>query len=325
MTHALPFSLYSLLYQIVDYAGLFPPASLALEPAIRNFIRYQTWPEHWMLSRFIIPAVKLRELAELVMTGLTWDGTLRFSVLGRSGMDPEAFLTGVEADIQEVKDFRRLMGERFQLDVYETRIPVAEEEQHVRAILDKAIPIFYNAGLSSFFESPFSQGWEFRAEDLIQVIAHANATTPSDLHVGFKLRTGGVTADAFPTPAQVAFALCSCRDTGVSIKCTAGLHHPIRSFRTEVGTNMHGFLNVFIGGVMASAHGLDVNRVGKILEEENPAQFEFSSDELVWNGLKVETAHIEKIRRLGLISFGSCSFEEPKEDLEALGFHLIKS
>ena len=65
--------LYALLHNIIDYAGLFPPANLPLDEAIHNFIRYREAPEHWMLSRFIIPAVKLDELSQ-ILPKLTWWG-----------------------------------------------------------------------------------------------------------------------------------------------------------------------------------------------------------------------------------------------------------
>jgi hypothetical protein len=59
-------SLKALLTGVVDYAGMFPPAQLALAPAIRNYARYRTEPEKWMLGRFICPAVKLGDLSPLV-------------------------------------------------------------------------------------------------------------------------------------------------------------------------------------------------------------------------------------------------------------------
>src|SRR5262245_38924762 len=58
-------ALRALLGGIIDYAGLFPPAQLPLEEAIRNYARYRTEPESWMLGRFVIPATRLKELAEL--------------------------------------------------------------------------------------------------------------------------------------------------------------------------------------------------------------------------------------------------------------------
>lgn len=306
-------SLYSLLFQVIDYAGLFPPANLPLEPAMRNFIHYQTWPERWMLSRFILPAAKLGELSRLIENGLTWEGTLGFSILGSGNQD--GFQTGVEVDVRAVEAFRARFGERVRLEGYETRVPAGGGKEAIQVALTDVIPILHEAELTPFFEAPFGPGWEAGAGHLI----HALGEGASDFRAGFKLRTGGVTAEAFPTPEQVAFALCTCRAARVPLKCTAGLHHSIRSFRAEVGTKMHGFLNVFVAGVLAWARGLDQAEVVQVLVEEAPDRFEFSSTGVVWRGHWATLPEITTARREGILTFGSCSFEEPKEDLEALG------
>ncbi len=241
-------SVYALLSQIIDYAGLFPPANLTLIEAIRNFIHYRTLPEQWMLSRFILPAHRIGDLSRLIDNGLTWEGTLSFSILGQGGADRTAFLTGLDADVQAVSTFRAQYGGRVRADVYETRVPASEvgEDDRARILLGEALPRLAGAGLVPFLETPFGIGWEARAGVLIRALSQV----PAAPRAGFKLRTGGVTADAFPSPKQISLALRLCEAQGVPLKCTAGLHHPVRSFREEVGTNMHGFLNVFVAGVL---------------------------------------------------------------------------
>ena len=52
----------ALLSGMVDYAGLFPPAQLPLEKAVREYAVHLGGAEAWMLGRFIIPAQRLEEL-----------------------------------------------------------------------------------------------------------------------------------------------------------------------------------------------------------------------------------------------------------------------
>ncbi|HVI80050.1 MAG TPA: hypothetical protein VM715_18180, partial [Candidatus Acidoferrum sp.] len=134
---------------------------------------------------------------------------------------------------------------------------------------------------------------------------------------GYKLRTGGVTADAFPTSTQIARALVTAATHQLAIKFTAGLHHPIRQFRDEVNTKMHGFLNVLGAAVLAAEHQWEIDQAVTMLEDEDPRSFSFSDDFLMWRDWKIDTERLQ-YRRKFVSSFGSCSFDEPRDDLRAL-------
>ncbi len=54
-------SLAALLSNLIDYAGLYPPAGLPLESVLRNYAAYRNSPQGWMLNRLVLPAAKLRE------------------------------------------------------------------------------------------------------------------------------------------------------------------------------------------------------------------------------------------------------------------------
>jgi hypothetical protein len=131
------------------------------------------------------------------------------------------------------------------------------------------------------------------------------------------MRTGGVTADAFPTSAQIARALVTAATHKLPIKFTAGLHHPIRQFRDEVKTKMHGFLNVLGGAVLAAEHQWDTDQAVTMLEDEDPCSFSFADDFFAWRDWKIDTERLQH-RRKFVSSFGSCSFDEPRDDLRAL-------
>lgn len=134
-----------------------------------------------------------------------------------------------------------------------------------------------------------------------------------------KIRTGGVTADAFPKAEAVAAFIRRCHELGIPFKATAGLHHPIRCVRpltydaaSDRGT-MHGFLNVFIAAAIPEF-------ATQILEEENPRAFGFDEGGLWWHDLRVTCEELARVREDFAISFGSCSFEEPIRELQELGW-----
>lgn len=53
----IPESLHALLANLIDYAGLYPPASLPLPAVLENYEAYLASAENWMLNRLVLPAV----------------------------------------------------------------------------------------------------------------------------------------------------------------------------------------------------------------------------------------------------------------------------
>jgi hypothetical protein len=316
-------SLRALLSGILDYAGLFPPAKLPLDEAIRNYARYRQEPENWMLGRFILPAARLAELdafADLFLQGPPFV----FSVLGRSGSSPDDFLAGVGADLEAVSAFRERHGSSVVVDVYESKLPEqvnywlsADKVRNLILACSMVLDPQRTADLMPYFECGFGPDW--RESLPLTLNGIAGFTQDFGRPAGFKLRCGGLDAAAFPSPERVAFVLGACRDAGVPLKFTAGLHHPIRRFDASVGTKMHGFLNVLDAGVLAHARRLTEEQLILLLEEGDPKQF-FFEEEFRWRDWCASTEEIRTVRRSGLISFGSCSFDEPRDDLRALGW-----
>jgi hypothetical protein len=67
-----PESLRALLSNLIDYAGLYPPASLSLPVAVENYRKYLVSPESWILNRLVLPFSKLND----VEIGENWRVTL---------------------------------------------------------------------------------------------------------------------------------------------------------------------------------------------------------------------------------------------------------
>jgi hypothetical protein len=54
-----------------------------------------------------------------------------------------------------------------------------------------------------------------------------------------------------------------------------------------------------------------------MLDDESPASFSFTEEFFGWREWKIPTGRISELRTL-VTSLGSCSFDEPREDLRAL-------
>jgi hypothetical protein len=56
-------SLQALLANLIDYAGLYPPAGLPLEIVIERYRGFRASPERWILHRLVLPKAKLADAA----------------------------------------------------------------------------------------------------------------------------------------------------------------------------------------------------------------------------------------------------------------------
>lgn len=302
-------SLCALLSGAFDYAGLFPPAELALAPALENYGTYVRSDDRWMLGRFILPIGKF-EATSSKLIPFDVESRLRISALCAKPESASDFSNAVESAATVIRAFNATHGATASVDQLEIPLPagvLSGELNDVRGLIS-------DLKIAAFFESPVDE-----AEEAIAVLADTRESSANlSAHFGFKLRTGGVIASAFPSSVQTARALVAASRHKVPIKFTAGLHHPVRSFQPSVQTIMHGFLNVLGAGVLAIQHEWDVQQTAAMLEDENAESFAFTEDEFTWRDWSVTTDEITANRAL-ITSLGSCSFDEPREDLRALG------
>jgi hypothetical protein len=298
-------SLRALLGHAIDYAGLFPPANLALEPALKNYAEYIRTPDAWMLGAFILPVAEFAAAARRLSQ---FDGAhrLRISALGPKTDSAESFQASLAAAMESIASFRSMSAGTALIEQFEMPLPgniSAETFKMIRGSVD--------SGLRTFWEAPADL-----AERAVKLIADNNRSHAAN-NLGFKLRTGGVTANTFPTSNAIAVALMAAGTHQVPIKFTAGLHHPVRIFHESVQTKMHGFLNVLGAGVLALEHDWTEKQIAEMLDDEDAASFSFTDDSFAWRDWKIATERLAIHREL-VTSLGSCSFHEPREDLRAL-------
>ncbi len=317
--------------QLIDYAGLFPPAQLSMEAAITNYANYRTSEDAWMMSRFICPASRLKELQPFRDRLFQSETPFRFSIIGSSGRNREQFLARLTKDIEAICEFIDFHDDKAVAEIFEVRLPEeilhASDESAVNDFLKEISHAFAKSELppiSLFFEAGFSKKWRESTATVVKAIAdHNQFLSGSDsfknsLPAGFKLRCGGVEPQMYPTPEKVAATIELAQRFDIPLKATAGLHHPVRHFNKTENVKMHGFLNVFGAGILADAHALDEKEILEIIEDENPKSFLFTRRAFAWQGLRASTEDIQRAREKRVISFGSCSFDEPREDLAAM-------
>jgi hypothetical protein len=316
------------LNQILDYAGLFPPAQLPLDQALRNYLRYRQEPESWMLGRFVCPAARLIELVPF--RAEFGDRPLALSVLGRGGKDAKEFFDNVRADLADIQTMQKNLGPTAVAEAYEVRLPAglfpSPRANQLSALVGTVAYLIETSGLrplAPFFECPALDPQSVKT--LVQVYLDDRQKPDARqrqrcLPPGWKLRCGGQEAAAFPTPNQVALVLAACYAAKIPWKGTAGLHHPFRHQDPDLQTTMHGFLNVFGAGILAHANQMNEVQMEEMLADPNPSHFHLDDTGFAWKDFRATVEQIQAARQHLVTSFGSCSFDEPREDLRLLGW-----
>lgn len=318
-------TLRALLDEAVDYAGFFPPADLSLQDALQNYLSYQQSPEAWMLGRFVVPIDLVDDLDahRRIFKGRS---PFPLCVLGTGGRTSEAFLDSLEQDIETLEAFHERHQDRARASVMEVSFPPALLEadiQTARSFMASVADRLVVAGVSKldiFYEVPLDERASDVVPSIVAAIAEHNSMRPSPSRsvVGLKIRCGGSDPSYIPSAEQVALAIARCRDAGVRLKATAGLHHPLRHFKEPYGKMAHGFLNIFGAATLAIEHNLDSHDVQAVLRDETAKHFRFDEDTFTWNDLSVSRDDIHYARDRLATSFGSCSFEDPRDDLKEL-------
>lgn len=289
-------ALSAYLQNLIDYAGLFPPAKLPMAEAVRNHAAYLKGKNRAFLGRFIVPLVRLQEFesAWAALPEASAGLPCELSIL--AGPQPASDWAQIAGFHQRQRDLRIVS--------VETKAATPPEVAACLAGLPD--------GLEAWIEiSPTAPN----LTDLLEAVK----TTGH----GAKLRTGGVTPEAFPSPDDVLRFLASCRKLGLVFKATAGLHHPLRGdfkLTYEPGSpdgRMFGFLNIFLAAILLHRGGSE-GEARQLLDDSDATNFRSNPTALGWRNLDFPLADIASARQHFCRSFGSCSFTEPIEGLQEL-------
>jgi hypothetical protein len=323
-------SLRPFLSHIVDYAGLYPPSELPLQEAFRKYLSHIEQKEAWMLSKFVVGTGLLRDLITLIDAEPESPSPFKITLVGAASNDLDSFKKVIDNTVSAIKNALASTEKKIRVSTLEIKVPLACLKEENSSDLQAAIKYAVQSMAKSetlpyqiFFEVP---GFEFdidNAKVLIKGIHTHNEWLESNekenyCFSGFKIRCGGVEAFQFPPSDYLAEAITFSRENAVPLKFTAGLHHPVRHFNDSVQTKMHGFLNVFGASLLSYSKKLSATELLEILNDENASNFSFDETEFSWKGQSVSFEELHMLRDLSVTSFGSCSFDEPVEDLQKL-------
>jgi hypothetical protein len=287
----------TLLAGLLDDASLFPPGNLPMSAAVSAHVQNASAWFSELTGPFVCPETKLSELGRALTVANTPWIDLSLVVIGGAAAVSDA-ADAVAAD------------PRLRLRAIE--VPAARGAEPASAVADVAaaldnVPL---AGAIGYIEYPLTAIADPEAAGPLLDVADQRGYRP-------KLRTGGVTPEAFPSEDTLAGCLAAVAGRRIRFKCTAGLHHAVRCTGeagphtpSAPGLQQHGFLNVLLA-TSAAAQGADVGEVAAILAQRDRAA--------IAAAVRALDGEIAAQIRWLFTSFGTCSTDEPVADLVSLG------
>ena len=300
-----------LLARLVDDAAVFPPGNAPLPEAVAAHHGHRSAWYAELVGPLLVPASAVESGAlrrALAGDQGTPGGGIDIGIVGDTGIERlpavAAALPG-RARLRQVEVAVAKRGEDPQPGLARL-ISIAGELADTGQLADTGeragageAPAGAGPPATCYAEIPLAWG-------LLGALDAVAAARVGGVDIAPKFRTGGLAAELFPTPIELAAVICACRDRGLRFKLTAGLHHAIRYTDPETGLVHHGFLNL-LAAVAAADGGADVADVAPVLAGTDPV-------------LLVEPvrAILDRDRPLW-IGFGTCSVAEPLDDLVRLG------
>lgn len=262
---------------LFDDAALFPPGDAPMATAV---------PAHrdlrsrlgGLVGPFVVPAARLDQL----VGQLHGDEQFPISLIAATADLPAA--------VDRVVTEARLSLTAVEVPAVADAVAAAQTVRVLSGVLPDGVP--------AAVELPRTGA----RDDVLDVLAAAGHRA--------KLRTGGLRADLFPSPAELADTLQACLARRVPFKCTAGLHSAVRHTDPGTGFAHHGFLNVLLAVEALSADAAPSVALDWLVEDDSTA---LATAVRGWSPARAARA------RAAFTSFGTCSVLEPVDDLVALG------
>lgn len=255
--------------------------------AAKNYRSYRGSDDRWMLGRFVVGVARLPELRSTIATIRGKDEAWPVSVVAPDAAAATGVLRGTDDANLRIESVEVRAGSVADIALLSRAAPKTREV-YVEVPLDASTP------------------------ELLDAI--------SDAKLRAKVRTGGVTADAFPPAVEIASFIRACLDRNLPFKATAGLHHPLRgSYRLTYEDSapagpMYGYLNVFLAAAFMR-DGLSDKDAAELLVETDPTAIVVEEERIRWRNHEISVDTIKTVRARVATSFGSCSFREPVDEL----------
>jgi hypothetical protein len=284
---------------LFDYAGLFPPASLDMQEALRQAARAPKLRRPRMVGAdMVVPLEQLAGIGrhELYFNGFG-DTTCTIAVVGVERKQVAEAVRQVRAYNRKNAPWAKVVA----LEVHGDAFP-AQSLAALRAA---------KRGLGDirlFLEPKWTAAkWKAGQAQLLALLEKLKGGAHP---VGLKVRCAGPTALSKATLEKLLPAVAAAR---IPLKATQGLHHALPD-----GKEL-GFLNLTLAVRLLQVHGdgFTGKDLAALLREADAGQFAFD-DGAEWGEYGVHEGTLQAAIAELPFTIGSCSLDEPDEELARL-------
>lgn len=312
-----------LLDNLIDYAGMFPPAALSLDDAIRNYVghRCSTYPA--VLSGFVSTAEGLSDFANRWAHAKIDVDTVDVSVIAQRPDAETGFSVALETALRQINE---VVSSNLKINAQclEIPLPTGNSAESCRLLADALRIMLETEGTPPSVAIEVSLTAISRENHLIDSLAALIAQhnlQHQNLCVALKFRCGGASKKDYPSCEVLGHAIACCGRTKVPLKFTAGLHHFIRGEYTDDRVMMHGLINVMFATFLAYQETeANPEELHAILLEEDASVFKRDAATIRWRDRSLAIDLAVKARNSSRVKIGSCDFIEPCEELDAAGW-----
>ncbi len=309
---------------LLDYAGLFPPATLSLQNSLKNFAEYYHHNQKEWLGKFILPINKINETISILNKQnifSTLENKAQLSIILSNCKSLSEYKNCAQNDLISIKNLINQIGNTINICSFEILPPIdifnsGNTDLLKNFLIYSSEVLFEFKDKTDFYcELPLSE----KLNDYLTTIKIHNENI-NLLKISVKLRTGGVTQQQIPSSKDIAEAIFLCAKHKIPLKATAGLHVPVPNENLQVGAKLHGFLNIFscmllcYNQILIDKNIINIEEIKKIISSYSYKDFKFSETGLQIGENKdrfISNQSMTALRKNYIKSFGTCSFLEP--------------